>query len=283
MSSKKISRREFLFASATALAGVAFTACTAAPTKTTEAEPTLAPTEVVEATAEPTIAPTLAATATPVPTAPPAREAPQLAELVKQGKLPPLDERLPVTPLTLSPVNTIGKYGGRSRMQTSWLAGFFEEGQYGHSPVRWVDDGMDIKPGLLDTWSANEDNSEWTLHMREGIRWSDGTPATMNDTLWWWENMTVAFDPNNPDGMAEWSHDANGAIVKMSLVDDFTLKMTYGTPAPLTLKQLAMWVKGAIYSPERWIVPVHYLKQFHPKFNSEYKDFETLLQKSLFR
>jgi peptide/nickel transport system substrate-binding protein len=283
MSSKKISRREFLLVSATSIGGVIFSAC-AAPTAEVAAPTEVAATEaVVEATAEPTIAPTLAATATLVPTAEVVREAPALAELVKAGKLPPLDERLPKVPLTLSPVNTIGKYGGRARMQTDWLAGYFEEGNYGHSPVRWVDDGMAIKPGLLDEWSTNEDNSEWTLHMREGIKWSDGEPATMNDTIWWWENMTVAFDPNNPDGMAEWSHDANGGVVKFSLVDDYTLKMTYGTPAPLTLKQLAMWVKGCIYTPERWITPVHYVKQFHPKFNSEYKDFETLLQKALFR
>ena len=281
MISKKISRREFLLVSATGIGGVIFSAC-AKPTAEVVA-PTEVPTEAVAATAEPTSIPTLTATQTPVPIAEVSREAPALAELVAAGKLPPLDERLPKVPLTLSPVNTIGKYGGRSRMQTNWLAGFFEEGQYGHSPVRWIDDGMGIAPGLMDTWTANADNSEWTLHMREGIKWSDGEPCTMNDTMFWWNDMTIATDPNNPDGLAEWSHDAKGGLVKFTLVDDFTLKMTYGTPAPLTLKQLAMWVKGAIYPPERWIVPTHYLKQFHPKYNTEYKDFQMLLDKSLFR
>ena len=181
MSSKKISRREFLFASATAIGGVIFTACAQATPATQEvAAPTEAPQATEAPTAEPTSIPTQAATATPVPTAAPSKEAPALAELVKSGKLPPLEQRLPKVPLTLSPVNVIGKYGGRCHMQTDWLAGYLEEGQYGYSPVRWIDDGLGIAPGLLDKWTTNTDNSEWNLHMREGIKWSDGEPCTMN-------------------------------------------------------------------------------------------------------
>jgi peptide/nickel transport system substrate-binding protein len=280
MASKKISRREFLVASATGIGGLMFVACAPQPVAV---DPKDAPTPAQEDVG-PTTIPTLVGTATPVPTVAAARykEAPDLAELVNAGKLPPVDERLPANPLVLSPVNVIGKYGGRSRMQVGWLGGFFEEGQYGYSPVRWIDDGMGIAPGLVDRWSANDDDTEWTLHMREGIKWSDGVPATMNDTMFWWENLTIATDPNNPDGLPEWSHDATGALVKITQIDDFTIKLTYGTPAPLTLKQLAMWVKGCI-GPCRWITPSHYIKQFHPKFNSEYQDFETLNQKILFR
>src|SRR3989304_3606371 len=177
MSSKKISRRDFLFASATGLAGVIFAACTAAPETPETAPVEEAPVAASTNTPEPTSIPIQEATATPVPTMAAIKEAPALAELVAAGKLPPLEERLPKSPLTLSPVNTIGKYGGRARMQVEWLAGFFEEGQYGYSPVRWIDDGLGIAPGLLDTWTTNDDNSEWTLHMREGIKWSDGEPA----------------------------------------------------------------------------------------------------------
>jgi peptide/nickel transport system substrate-binding protein len=284
--SKKINRREFLFASATAVGGLALAAC--APTATTEAPaPTEAP--VSEAPTEiptPTrAAAAVAPTATPIPTVATAKyhEAPDLAEKVQAGSLPPVEERLPANPLVLSPLNVIGKYGGRCRMQTSWLAGNLEEGMYGYSPVRWIDDGMGIAPGLLDTWSTNDDNSEWSLHMREGVKWSDGEPATMNDTMFWWNDLTIATDKNNPDGLPEWAHDANGDLVKITQLDDYTIKLTYGTPAPLTLKQLAMWVKGCIYSASRWITPAHYIKQFHPKYNTEMKDFQTLNENILFR
>src|SRR5690242_9453445 len=46
------------------------------------------------------------------------KEAPQLAELVKAGKLPPVRERIGEDPLVIKPVHEIGKYGG------VWRAGF---------------------------------------------------------------------------------------------------------------------------------------------------------------
>jgi len=39
-------------------------------------------------------------------------EAPQLNELVKSGKLPKVEERLPENPLVVEPNESIGQYGG---------------------------------------------------------------------------------------------------------------------------------------------------------------------------
>ena len=46
------------------------------------------------------------------------KEAPQLAELVKAGKLPPVKDRVPAEPLVLKPVHSVGNYGG------TWRRGF---------------------------------------------------------------------------------------------------------------------------------------------------------------
>src|SRR3989441_5373884 len=46
------------------------------------------------------------------------KEAPQLAELVKAGKLPPVQERIGQDPLVVKPLREIGKYGG------TWRRGF---------------------------------------------------------------------------------------------------------------------------------------------------------------
>ena len=46
------------------------------------------------------------------------KEAPQLAELVKAGKLPPVAERVGQDPLVIKPLHEIGKYGG------TWRGGF---------------------------------------------------------------------------------------------------------------------------------------------------------------
>src|SRR6476646_6103331 len=42
-------------------------------------------------------------------------EAPMLAELVKAGKLPPVEQRIPSEPRVWQPLNEIGKYGGTWR------------------------------------------------------------------------------------------------------------------------------------------------------------------------
>src|SRR6266478_5317516 len=45
-------------------------------------------------------------------------EAPMLADLVKQGKLPPVDKRVPDEPMVVKPLQSIGRYGG------TWRRGF---------------------------------------------------------------------------------------------------------------------------------------------------------------
>src|SRR5262245_17527305 len=43
-------------------------------------------------------------------------EAPMLADMVKAGKLPPVDQRLPKNPMVLEPVEEVGQYGGTWRL-----------------------------------------------------------------------------------------------------------------------------------------------------------------------
>ena len=43
------------------------------------------------------------------------KKAPMLTELVKAGKLPPVEQRIPQEPMVLKPVQEIGKYGGTLR------------------------------------------------------------------------------------------------------------------------------------------------------------------------
>ena len=96
----EISRREFIRVSALATAGIAVAACAK--------------------TAEPTATPKPAeATATPIPVEEPAAmEAPALAEMVKAGSLPPLEERLPGDAMVVEVLDSIGTYGGQFKAGT---------------------------------------------------------------------------------------------------------------------------------------------------------------------
>ncbi len=56
-----------------------------------------------------------------------------------------------------------------------------------------VDFGPDLEPipGFADTWERAADGKSWKFHIRTGMKWSDGTPATAQDACYSW-NLAVA-------------------------------------------------------------------------------------------
>ncbi len=50
-----------------------------------------------------------------------------------------------------------------------------------------------LQPGQAETWETSEDGLTWTFHLREGLKWSDGTDLTANDFVYSWKRVC---DPN---------------------------------------------------------------------------------------
>ena len=201
MSDLKTNRRMFLKVSGIAAGAAALAACgggapapTAAPPAATatsapaaaEATATTAPaaaeatatTAPAEATAAPTAAAAEATTAAPAKY----NEAPMLAEMVAAGKLPPVDQRLPKNPLIVTPTEQVGKYSGvYTWCNTS--EGYINS-RYGADPlVFYGPDATTIEPNVAESWETSADGLEWTFHLREGVRWSDGEPYTADDIM----------------------------------------------------------------------------------------------------
>src|SRR5262245_12839572 len=86
-------------------------------------------------------------------------ESPLLAEQVKAGKLDAIEKRIPGNPFVVPHKwLTEGKYGGtlQTIVDTS-DNGNIKEMMYGHSLLRWVNDGLGIVPGLAESWESNAD------------------------------------------------------------------------------------------------------------------------------
>ncbi|HVX47535.1 MAG TPA: ABC transporter substrate-binding protein, partial [Mycobacteriales bacterium] len=200
-------------------------------------------------------------------TTPPAKpggfaEAPSVKSMMGDAYVA-VEQRLPDVPYVL-PHKWVkkGKYGGTLNMVVYSSAGadaasnreFF----YGFSPTRWLNDGLDVGPGSADKWTSNADASVWTIHFREGLKWSDGVDFDVADILFWYNDMAVAgHDAQTipPDCIS-----AKGDPCRMSRVDQYTLKLTYDAPQPLVADYLAAWVKGGIGgNGPAWILPRHYL------------------------
>ena len=193
-----------------------------------------------------------------------------------QGKgLPPVKDRLPKVPKLVNEIPEakldyqIGKYGGTFRMVTSvvnWDADVFvmNDEPLLNSPGV---EGMEVTANVLQAYEVSDDQTEFTFTMREGMKWSDGTPVTMEDIRFTIEDMIFneEFTPSFPQWLRS-GNDREGEPVKFSIVDDWTFKMKFDKPYGGLLIRLSVngW-KG--YSD--WLKPSHYLKQFHPKYATD--------------
>src|SRR5918999_5581983 len=65
--------------------------------------------------------------------------------------------------------------------------------------------GSDLKltPGLAESWEPNEDGSEWTFKIRDGVTWwADGSPLTMDDIIASFER-NIEFGNSGLKGVVE--------------------------------------------------------------------------------
>jgi peptide/nickel transport system substrate-binding protein len=49
-------------------------------------------------------------------------------------------------------------------------------------------------PGFADEWSSSTDKKTHTFHIRDGMKWSDGAPATCEDARWTWQLVYDAWN-----------------------------------------------------------------------------------------
>ena len=192
-------------------------------------------------------------------------EAPMLAKLVEQGKLPPVEQRLPDNPLVVTPHERIGKYGGtwRQGMRTIADWGLVNRQSTHHDGlVRWKLDMSGWKPNLAHKVDVNSDASEFTFHLRKGLKWSDGVPFTADDITFWVNDLVA----NKEYGMKYAPSDrfmAGGETFKATKIDAYTVKISFVRPKGLFLLNLSIGEAGQ--EPMRY--PFHILKKYHPKYN----------------
>ncbi|HHT74166.1 MAG TPA: hypothetical protein GX008_10685 [Firmicutes bacterium] len=204
------------------------------------------------------------------------KEAPMLAELVKKGELPPVEERLPVaSDVMVEPdLMSVGKYGG-SLVITSNDSGHWDWGPWvEQSMFRFKQDGSgQVEPNVAKAFYSNEDATVWTIELREGMRWSDGHPFTADDVVFYYDHMsTPALNPDRTpvpvdaegyypaytskpyncytvikDGKTYWA--------EFNKIDDYTFTVTFAAPKPNFPEAVAV--------DNKWMfLPKHFYKNY---------------------
>lgn len=190
------------------------------------------------------------------------KEAPALAKLVESGDLPPLEERLPKTPMVLETAE-VGRYGGDLRMHMPSVGGDLLNTTLGYENLlRWKPGGTGLTPdqvipNIAESFEASEDGAEYTFHLREGMKWSDGEPFTTADIMFWFEDV-VQNKELRPGGVPQWMNTGGKEPLKVEQVDDLTVVFRFSAPNGLFLVNMATQRGGDITH-----FPAHYLKQFH--------------------
>ena len=261
MTTPRLTRRELLRVALIGSTGLIAAACAAPPAPAAPAAPAN-PAPATEATKAP-------AAAAPAAGEAGAKEAPALAEMVKAGKLPALDKRLPPEPMVITPVEEVGTYGG----QLAWVIygpdfGSYESQFLYEAPYRWSADASKVEPNLAIKHEYAPDGMSITVEFRQGIKWSDGEPFTADDIDFWWNDLVL----NKEAGYTQpyWTI-TKETPMKLEKVDDHTVKMTFAAPNWLFHRLMA-----STGDYMRMYAPKHYLQQFHPKFNTAVKDFKDL-------
>lgn len=100
-----------------------------------------------------------------------------------------------------------------------------------------VDQDSQLAPGQAESWEVSDDGLVWTFHLRDGLKWSDGSDLTANDFVYSWQRVC---DPNTAAPYAEtvlsmvegYNEAIGGDIEKLNVVavDDSTLEVHLSSP-----------------------------------------------------
>lgn len=172
---------------------------------------------------------------------------PVLASKVKSGALPAAVSRIPKDAQVLAGPSGVGKSGGT--LQVRSLGGSDLLFEY---PFSYNADQKTTSPNIIKSYEVNSARTEYTMHLRDGMKWSDGAPFTADD----WVNYYKYIALNKeyaPQGISAFVTKSGPASI--TKIDKTTFKYTFKDP---------YW--NFLYTMSRLtppFVPWHYMKDFN--------------------
>ena len=200
---------------------------------------------------------------------------PFLKEQVDNRTLPPISERLPKAPQIVDVESfnlKTGRYGGTIHMSMAKAKDTRQMTVYGYARLVKYDRNYKLVADIVESVDIQEGRI-FTLKLREGHKWSDGTPFTTEDFRYWWEdiaNNKTLFPVGPPSALK-----LNGEFPTVEILDTLNIRYSWSMPNPNFLPLLAQASPRYIYAP------AHYLKQFHEKYQDSEKLAKFVADKSV--
>lgn len=192
------------------------------------------------------------------------KESPLVAEMVEKGELPSIEERLPKEPYVIE-VDEIGAYGG------TYVGAAFgptsgaldTEGLRFQSLLTIEEDLNTFNPNLIKDYEINEDATEYTIYLREGMKWSNGDDFTTDDWMFWYNDILLNENINPAVDIAYCS---NGKVMVYEQIDPYTLKIKFEEPNPSFEIIMATRCTSIIRT---FFAPKEYLSKWHIDYNPD--------------
>lgn len=190
-------------------------------------------------------------------------ELPILNPAVVKGDLPPEAQRLPRNPRVIDVAGMGRKTGHQGGRLTSIVGGQRDIRIipiYSYSRLMCYGPDLALRPDILAACDVEEER-RFTFHLREGHRWSDGSPFTAEDFRYAWEDVI-----NNKDfykGGPPVDLISHGQVAEFEIIDEITLRYSFVAPMPDFLPKVAAPLPLVLF------MPANYLKQFHIRYTDE--------------
>lgn len=119
-------------------------------------------------------------------------------------------------------------------------------------PLVSADNDGNIEPCLATEWSSNEDATEWTFKLREGVTFHDGKPFDAEAVIKNLERHQIATETGFSS--IQYAYDFNSTYPDFSgaeALDDYTLKLTFSQSYPMLIENMVNY-GSPMFSPDNF-------------------------------
>ena len=186
-----------------------------------------------------------------------------LAQIPTETPLPPIEERLPKTPRVLNLAERglkPGRYGGSMRMLIGGQRDIRFMPINCYSRLVGYNSDLKLEADILEAYEVENDRV-FTFRLREGHKWSDGSPFTADDFRYVWDD--VFHEKKLAKGGPPAGLMINGKPPRFEVIDARTVRYSWDDPNPDFLADQAS------PSPTRLMFPAAYMKQFHMRYQTK--------------
>jgi peptide/nickel transport system substrate-binding protein len=121
-------------------------------------------------------------------------------------------------------VNSMDPYARQETFLLSFNANIYE-------PLVRRNQRMEIEPALAESWE-NPSPTVWRFHLRQGVKFSDGTPFTADDVIF--SVQRVRAPGSNLNSVL-------ATVKEVRKVDDHTVDFETSAPNPIFLQEITNW------------------------------------------